>query len=129
MTEPQLRNVPGIGAVTAKRLNDIGIMSVVDLANAAAEDVSALPGFYPRRASAVIAAAGSLITALEVPGSPPPRQRPAAAAGKKGTKGGRGEGKKAKAKKTKDAKAKGKKAEGKKAKGKKAKGKKKKSKK
>ena len=99
---PAIIDIPGIGPAAAATLAEHHIMSLADLAGAAVEKVSAVPGFSEARAAQAIVDAAGLLAASEIAqsaeGEESEGEVKAAGKGKKG-KGKKGKkGKKSKGK-------------------------------
>jgi hypothetical protein len=110
--KPVITDIPGIGPAAAAALAEHRISSLVKLASASVETISAVPGFSEERASRVIAAAGELLAAS---GAPQPSQEKEGQSRKPGKPGRKDKKDKKKKKKKKDkGKGKGKKKDKKK---------------
>lgn len=99
-------NIPGIGAVTAKNLDEQGYSSIEDIAKAEADELAKIHGFGVVRARQVISLAQKIVDAnpdgLEVPATT--EDSPAENSSKKPNKKKKKSKKKDKGKKNKKAK-------------------------
>lgn len=68
--------IPGCGGTLARRLLDVGINDLEDLANESPEDLAAIQGIGPKRAGAWIEAAGELVKEVEPDFRPLPACQP-----------------------------------------------------
>lgn len=116
MSDPKLSEISGVGPATARLLADSGFATVESVSKATPPELARVPGFGEARAAAVIAAAGSLQSTGDAPGSEPNPKK----AKKKDGKGKKKKKKNGKRKRKKDKKKdskkgkKGKKKDGKK---------------
>ena len=102
--EPEIIDIPGIGPAAAAALDEHGITSLADLANASVETITTVPGFSEARAVRVLAAATELLPASGI--TPSAKEKKS---GKKDKAAGKGKkGKKDKKDKKKKDKKKGK---------------------
>ena len=60
--EPKMTEISGIGASSARNLEERGLKCVTDVANASVDQVATAQGFGPIRAAEVIGAAAALLT-------------------------------------------------------------------
>ena len=107
---PEITNIEGVGATTASILSEHKFGTVISIANASVEQLTAVPGFSAIRASRTIEAAKQLLvstaSASETDASTSKSEAPSK---EKSGKGKKEKNKKAGDKKSKDKKNKGKK--------------------